>query len=31
MGPHMYTNVDVFSDFDQNESHFLIRYNKYML
>ena len=24
-------NVDVFSDFDQNEAIFLIRYHKYML
>ena len=24
-------NVDVFSDFDQNEANFLIRYHKYML
>ena len=24
-------NVDVFSDFDQNEANFLIRYHKHML
>ena len=24
-------NVDVYSDFDQNEAHFLIRYHKYMV
>ena len=32
MGPHMSTpNVDVFSDFDQNEANLHIRYHKYML
>ena len=24
-------NIDVFSDFDQNEAKFLIRYHKYMV
>ena len=24
-------NVDVYSDFDQNEAHFLIRYHTYMV
>ena len=30
-GPQMYPNVDVFSDFDQNEAHVLIRYHKYII
>ena len=32
MGPHMYPKCrNVFSDFDQNEAKFRIRYHKYMV